>query len=372
MKILHISKYYPPYSGGIEDVCYNLVKSLSEEEQKVICFNDVNSDNISCDGKVEIIRIGSIGELASQPISFSYYHKLKVLLKTYVPDIIHLHLPNPLLCFYVLLLIHDHTKLVLHWHSDIVAQKYIYRLFAPIETRILCRADKILVTSPQYLEDSLPLAPYKEKSIIVPNVISLDKLEMKDADNDKVKKLKEVYWNKKIIFFMGRHVPYKGIEYLIEAEKYIQSDCIIFLAGKGPLTSSLREISKSNRIKFLGRISDDDVKMYMNAADIFAFPSITKNEAFGVVLAEAMYCKAVPVCFTIQGSGVNWVNVNNVTGLEVPNRDAQAFGKAIDLLLTNDKLRAKLSDNAHQRVVDMFTIETVGKQLRDIYKKLVL
>ena len=105
MKILHISKYYPPYSGGIEDVCYNLVKSLSEEEQKVICFNDVNSDNISCDGKVEIIRIGSIGELASQPISFSYYHKLKVLLKTYVPDIIHLHLPNPLLCFYVLLLI---------------------------------------------------------------------------------------------------------------------------------------------------------------------------------------------------------------------------------------------------------------------------
>ena len=48
MKILHISKYYPPYSGGIEDVCYNLVKSLSEEEQKVICFNDVNSDNISC------------------------------------------------------------------------------------------------------------------------------------------------------------------------------------------------------------------------------------------------------------------------------------------------------------------------------------
>ena len=110
----------------------------------------------------------------------------------------------------------------------------------------------------------------------------------------------------------------------------------------------------------------------MKAADIFAFPSITKNEAFGVVLAEAMYCKAVPVCFTIQGSGVNWVNVNNVTGLEVPNRDAQAFGKAIDLLLTNDKLRAKLSDNAHQRVVDMFTIETVGKQLRDIYKKLVL
>lgn len=40
MKILHVSKFYPPYRGGIEDVCYNIVQALQEHTQKVFCFND--------------------------------------------------------------------------------------------------------------------------------------------------------------------------------------------------------------------------------------------------------------------------------------------------------------------------------------------
>lgn len=53
---------------------------------------------------------------------------------------------------------------------------------------------------------------------------------------------------------------------------------------------------------------------------MFAFPSVTKNEAFGVALAEAMYCYTPAVTFTIEGSGVNWVNLNGITGIEVSQR----------------------------------------------------
>lgn len=105
----------------------------------------------------------------------------------------------------------------------------------------------------------------------------------------------------------------------------------------------------------------------MGAADVFAFPSVTKNEAFGVVLAEAMYCRTVPVTFTIKGSGVNWVSINGETGLEVENGNSEAFGKAIDLLLLNDKLRIDLAENAHKRVVDMFTMDTVQMYLQKVY-----
>lgn len=372
MKILHISKYYPPYKGGIEDICYSIVKALFGEEQKVICFNNTNSDDISKFDGVEVIRIASCGELASQPISFSYYFKLKKILKTYNPDIIHLHLPNPLLCLYVLSLIPRNTKLILHWHSDIIAQKLIYHMFLPIERKILAKADKILVTSPQYLDNSQPLLKYRNKCVVIPNVISLDKLELDAESHLKIRNIQNIYKNKKIIFFLGRHVAYKGIEYLIEAEKYIQPECVILIAGRGPLTSSLRQRVKSDRIKFIGSISDEDIKVYMNAATVFAFPSITKNEAFGVVLAEAMYCRAVPVCFTIIGAGVNWVSVNNQTGIEVENRNAKAFGEAISLLLTDENLCRRMAENAHQRVMDMFTMKSVEMDLKHLYKNLLL
>lgn len=373
MKILHISKYYPPYRGGIEDICFSIIQGLkSGNEQKVVCFNDTHSDLTSEVEGIEVMRAGIIYELASQPLSFSLYRILKHCLNTFHPDVVHLHLPNPLACIYLLHLISPNTKLIIHWHSDIVAQRIIYKFFIKIEKLILKRADKILVTSSQYLNYSKPLIPFKSKTIVIPNIVSLSKLNIEEDSKDRINALKFIYGNKKIVFFMGRHVPYKGIEYLIKAEKYITSDCIILIAGSGPLTNLLKRETHSNRVKFIGKIPDDLIKIYMNAADIFAFPSITKNEAFGVVLAEAMYCKAVPVTFTIKGSGVNWVSLNNVTGFEVENKNAKAFGEAIDTLLKDDKKRMYFAKNAHNRVTELFTIQTVSKKLEAVYNSFII
>ncbi|GGJ89048.1 glycosyltransferase [Parabacteroides faecis] len=372
VKILHISKYYPPYRGGIEDVCYNIVNNTSNHfEQNVICFNNNNHNEVTKINGIEIVRVGILKKIANQPISISFYRILKEYIKTYNPDIIHLHLPNPLISLFVLILIPKSVKLLLHWHSDIVAQKNIYRLFSPIEQYLLRRANKILVTSPLYLEDSKPLSKFHKKTVIIPNMISLEKMRLDKESEEKINKLISSYDRKKIVFFLGRHVAYKGIEYLIKSEKYIKSDCIILIAGEGPITPQLKKITNSNRIKFIGRITDEDIKIYMNAASVFAFPSITKNEAFGVVLAEAMYSKAVPVTFTIKGSGVNWVNINNITGIEVENRNEKEFGKAIDLLLKNDKLRSKLANNAYKRVQDNFTMETIKNKIEFIYSTLL-
>lgn len=368
MKILHVSNYYPPHSGGIEDVCFNIVQAFkSEFEQKVVCFNDSNHSILSDVDGVEVMRAGTFGKVARQALSISIYFVLKRCIVTFKPDIIHLHLPNPLICICLLATFPANTKLILHWHSDIVAQKYLYKLFAPIEKLILKRAEKILVTSPLYLQGSIPLFAYKDKVVVIPNMISLDKMNLNGCTGE-IDKLKRKY-GKRIVFFMGRHVPYKGIEYLIEAEKYISSDCVILLAGSGPLTEKLKRKNHSERIKFIGKISDQEIKIYMSAANVFAFPSITKNEAFGVALAEAMYCRAVPVTFTIEGSGVNWVSLKGMTGLEVKNRDAEAFGKAINQLLVDDDLRNSLAENAYKRVLDMFTMEAICDKFKKVYEE---
>lgn len=366
MKILHISKYYSPVVGGIEDVCYNVVSILKEHhDQYVLAFNESSDTVKSIVDGIPVLRSGCLGVFASQPISFRVFWDLKKVLKSYNPDIVTLHLPNPLLYLYLLLLLDKSVKLVLHWHSDIVAQKFLYTFIKPFERSVLRRADTVIVTSPPYLEYSQALAPYKNKCVIVPNIISIDKMTLKDTD--RVAEIKKQYNNRPIVFFMGRHVEYKGICHLIEAERYISSDCVILVAGNGPLTKTLKTQSNGKRIVFLGRINDEDIAPYMHAADILAFPSITKNEAFGVVLAEAMYCKTVPVTFNIPGSGVNWVSINSETGLEVENGNSQAYANAIDYLITNADSRKIMAENAYERVIQYFTSDSIKDMLYSVY-----
>ena len=121
---------------------------------------------------------------------------------------------------------------------------------------------------------------------------------------------------------------------------------------------------------FVGKLSDEELKIHHYAASVFAFPSITKNEAFGVALAEAMYCGTPAVTFTIPGSGVNWVSLNNETGLEVPNGDDKAFAKAIDTLLGDKDLSRRFAENGKKRAKDNFTIPVMVGQMDKYYSEL--
>lgn len=179
-----------------------------------------------------------------------------------------------------------------------------------------------------------------------------------------------MYDNKDIVFFVGRHIQYKGLPHLIEAERMVKSDCAFVIAGKGPLTDELKASCHSNRVHFVDKISDDDLRYYLYAAKVFAFPSITKNEAFGVALAEAMYCHTPAVTFTIPGSGVNWVSINNKTCLEVPNGDDKAYAAAIDRLLQNNILREQLADNGVRRVKGNFLIHNMINACEKAYNEL--
>lgn len=368
MRILHISKYYPPYSGGIEDVAFNIVsicKSFNAD-QMVICNND---DNLLVEEKydgVEVVRVPTQAVVAKQPLSFSYFHELRRCIKKFNPDYIHIHLPNPLVSFLLLLCKVDSAKIIVHWHSDIVEQKLIYPFYRRIENRLLCKAEKILVTSEEYARKSAPLTGFDSKLQILPNIVNEDKLKITDLVIDEINRLSDIY-KKPIILFVGRHVKYKGLEFLLESEKYISTDAVILVTGSGPLTEELKRCTESDRIQFLGRVSDVELTALMHLAKVFAFPSITKNEAFGVALAEALYCNTPAVTFTIDGSGVNWVNKNGISGIEVPNGDVHAFAQAIDQILSNEGLYDKLSQGAGFWCRQNFTRDQIYKIVINTY-----
>ena len=372
MRILHISKYYYPYIGGVENICKYLVEGMPQYETAVVCFNEGNKDVIEDVNGIKVYRVGTWINIARQALSLSYFTILKRAIKEFRPDIIHFHWANPFPAAVLLTMMPKKAKLVIHWHMDIIKQKKIYPLIKPIETALLKRADLIVVTSPQYRDASQPLQSFKNKVKILPNAIDEDNLILRNGDLEKINALKEKYANKPIIFFVGRHIQYKGLPHLLKAEQFVKSDCVFIIAGNGPLTQELKASCHSSRVYFVGRLSDEELKIHHYAASVFAFPSITKNEAFGVALAEAMYCGTPAVTFTIPGSGVNWVSLNGETGIEVPNCDDVDFAQAIDKLLTDKDLSKKYAENGIKRVKENFTIPVMTTTMEKYYKELMV
>lgn len=368
--ILHITKYYYPDLGGIESVSRFLCDNLSDYQHEVICFATDKAMGIKYVGGVSVNRIPVQFSVMSQDIALGYYRHLKGMIRRLEPEIVVLHCPNPYLYPMVTRLVPKSSKLVVLWHSDILAKGLLYKFIRPFEKALLHRADHIIATSQAYVDHSAPLASYRSKIHILQNAVNTSMFDLREGDEEKISKIRRMYGNKKIVLFVGRHIRYKGIDRLIESEQYVKGDCVFLIAGIGPLTTWLQHKAQGrDRIHFLGRLSDEDLRCHLHAADIFAFSSIYKAEAFGVALAEAMYCRAVPVTFTILGSGVNWVSLNGETGIEVPLEDIHAYASAIDQLLTDDALSSRFAENAHRRIALHFTDRILSQTANTLFEQ---
>lgn len=375
-KVLQIVNYMYPHIGGIEQVARDILNALTGKyEQKIICFNhEKGTITDEVDG-VFVTRVNCQCKVASQSIALSYGKELKKIMKSYKPDIVIFHYPNPFVAHYLMKYLKKKTfKFILYWHLDITKQKILGKLFKGQNIKLLKCADKIVATSPNYIEGSPWLLPNKEKCVVIPCCVNEQKMKYDETHISKANEIKEKYKGKTICFAFGRHVPYKGLTYLVKASKLLDDNYVVLIGGKGPLTDSLVEEAKDDKkVEFLGKISDDDLKAYLLACDTFCFPSITKNEAFGIGLAEAMYYGKPAVTFNIPCSGVNYVSINGETGIEVENGNVEAYSEAIKKLSNDNELRLKFEKNAKERVNELFLESRfktlVNKLISEVTKK---
>lgn len=377
-RVLHISKYYYPFTGGIEQVVRDSVNSLKGYcEQKIICFNeDAKADKYqtrrretvydTVDG-VEVIRCGCIAKVASQSISLTYPRELRSLMKDYAPDVVIFHYPNPYVAHFLLKHKSMPFKLYVFWHLDITKQKVLKLFFHNQNKRLIKRAAAIFGSTPVYLNESAYTGFFGDKKTLLPLAIDEDSLQITDQEMEKVRRIRIENEGKTICFAMGRHVPYKGFRYLLEASSLLDDSFVFYIAGTGELTEELKQqASADKKVVFLGRISDSDRRVYLQACDVFCFPSITRNEAFGLALAEAMYFGKPAVTFTIPGSGVNYVSLNAVTGLEVENRNSAKYAEALKTLADNPPLREAYGKAARERVITNFSRECFSRRVREL------
>ena len=372
-KILHISKYYYPFFGGTEQIARDVVLALKGEyEQKVIAFNDGKDDRTDTVDGIEVIKCGCFAKIAAQSLSTSYGKHLHQVMKDFQPDIVVFHYPNP---FVAALLLRElkttKAKLVVYWHLDIIRQKYLRVLFASQNRRLLECAVKVIATSPNYIEGSQWLQSVKEKCVVVPNCINVERMSVTDDIQKRAEEIRTKNSGKTICVAVGRHTEYKGFTYLIQASKLLDGRFLIYITGTGELTEKLHEEANDDKkVVFTGRIDDMELKALILASDIFCFPSITKNEAFGLALAEGMYYGKPAVTFTIPGSGVNYVSINGETGIEVENRNVKKYAEAMKKLADDAELREKYGDAGRKRVEENFLSTQFCENAKRMFSRL--
>ncbi|HKQ99110.1 MAG TPA: glycosyltransferase [Pyrinomonadaceae bacterium] len=362
-RVLHVGKFYPPHRGGMEThleaLCGELKKQLSVEV--IVASDDRRTREEVIDG-VRVTRAGTKFDLAAAPVCPAMARAIR----RSKADLVHLHHPNPAAMLAYLASGHR-GALVITYHSDIIRQRALSKIFWPVLRQALGRADSIIVGSPDYLNTSPVLQKFRGKCRVIPFGISTESFERPNAIE--VAKIRRRY-GPLLVLGVGRLVYYKGFEYAIRAMKDV--DAHLLIVGTGPLQHQLEQEAESckitDRVTFLRDV--EDIHSYYHAADVFVLPSIARSEAFGIVQLEAMAC-GKPVVNTSLDSGVPFVSPDGVSGLTVPPRDAGALARALKLLLDDSELSAGYGRAGRLRVKREFSLEAMTSRTLRLYQEIL-
>ena len=370
LKILQIGKFYP-IRGGVEKVMYDLTLGLSEQQVHcdMLCASteDYPATDIILNDYARLMIVPTAYKLAATMLAPRLISRLRRVAHHY--HIIHIHHPDPMAAL-ALYLSGYKGEVVLHWHSDIIKQKVLLHLYAPLQRWLIRRAARIVGTSPVYVQESPFLKNVQNKIDYIPIGI-----ETMPADQELIKTIKARYGQKKIVFSLGRLVDYKGYTYLIQAAQFLPEDVQIIIGGKGPmkqeLTDLIQTLGVAAKVVLIDFIPDQDLAGYYGASDLFCLSSIMKTEAFAIVQIEAMSFGKPVVSTQIPGSGVSWVNKHGESGLTVPIADAVGLATAINAMLKDNRLYKSLSDGASTRFSNLFTRQSMIEKSIQLYTNIM-
>ena len=335
----------------------------------IVANDSCKSEVVHKDG-YDVHKMASLGLVAGTALCPTMPYRARKLFEGC--DIAHLHFPDPMshLAFYFL---PKRAKLVITWHSDIIRQRRWLFLYQPFLNHIVARADAIIAATPKHFSSSTQLGACRDsgKKRVVPYGIDFLPFEKTAGTVAGAERLRKKYVGKKIIFAVGRHVYYKGFDYLLRAMRAVADDAVLLLGGAGPEAATLKALAEdlglAGRVVFTGRIPEDELPHYFHACDIFCLPSVEQGEAFGLVQAEAMACGKPVVCCELN-NGVTYVNQAGVTGLVVPPRDPQALAAALNDLLADERMRLAYGHAANARVRREFTVDNMSEGTVAVYR----
>ena len=301
----------------------------------------------------------------------SEYFSAKKLIKKCSPNIIHAHwlIPQGIISAY---LKNNKTKSIVSVHgSDLFPLKNSF--FKSIQKKVLKNCDACTVNSEATKNEIIKRFPeYKNKIRVIPMGV-----DTKLFSPENIKSKFKQYTNKKIILFVGRLNEQKGIEYLIKSMQIVNkkiNNAKLLIIGQGDYRNEMQKLASSlnlNNIEFLGSITHKNLSDYYHLADVFVLPSVTSKigtEGQGLVLLEAMAC-GTAVIGTDTG-GIKFIIKNHENGLLIKERNENDLAEDIVKVLTDSKLRQKLSKNGMKFAKDNYSWDIAVKKFDKLYREL--
>lgn len=367
MHILHLYKDYHPVLGGIENHVQVLAEGLATRGHQVT----VLVTNTSSRGEVEhqenltIVKAARLLHMASTPLSL---HMVWHAARLTGVDVVNLHFPYPPADL-AALVVPRRPPLVVTYHSDIVRQQTILRVYRYLLKSTLKRAARIVATSPAYIASSPWLQPHAERCVVSP--LSVDPARFANPDPQAVAALRARH-GEPLLLFVGRLRYYKGLHFLVEALTRMKQPARVLLVGCGPEEQRLREQAHTagvaERVHFAGEVSDEELPALYGAADVFVLPSHLRSEAFGIVQLEAQ-AASLPIVCTELGTGTSYITQDGITGLVVPPADPPALAQALDTLLANPEMARQMGAAGHARAEQEFSHPRMIERMEQIYQE---
>lgn len=368
--VLHVYRtYFPDPQGGMQEairqLCLatqavgvsNTIYTLSPQPYPAEIFRE--------EGRV--VRSRSWAAPASCDLSgIEALSRFRRLSKQ--SDVLHFLFPWPYADL-MQALVGTNTPAVLTYVSDVVRQRWLGKVYAPLMWHTLRRVKVIVANCPAYVRTSpilsdrsirdkvrvIPLGIVEESYPVVGDDNVFARLGLADA---------EPYF-----LFIGVLRYYKGLHTLIQAAQQVKARIVI--AGSGPEGGNLRSLATqlgANNVIFAGQVTDHEKVALLKRCQALVLPSHLRSEAYGMVLVEASIFGRPLISCEI-GTGTSYVNAHEESGLVLPPEDVGALADALNFLLRDASSAEALGQGARARYEKLFSGPALGRAYAELFQE---
>ncbi|MCU0679921.1 MAG: glycosyltransferase family 4 protein [Planctomycetes bacterium] len=381
MKIAQVVCVFPPYHGGIGNSAKNIAEILSSEHEVTTFTIDYRDDSQTKKIKnqkstesteninYQTVKLKAWPGLGKAGFLWSLFFHLNQF------DVVYFHYPffGSDIVIWLWKLFSPQKRLYIHYHMQVQFSFFWQKIFALpsylIRYSLFKKADKIIVASLDYITNSELKKFFNKqatKFIEIPFSVNLKKFFPQTNDNEPAQ-----------ILFVGgldKAHYFKGVNVLLSALSQITLNFKATIIGQGELKNEYQiqaqKLGLNEKILFLDSVDDLSLPQYYRRSDIFVFPSLNQNEAFGLVLLEAL-ASGVPVIAS-NLPGVRTVFQEGKQGLLIKPGSISDLKDKLNYLLTNQEKRKNMAKAARLLIEERYDSQKIKEKYLNLFKTIKL
>ncbi len=367
MRVLQFYRtYLPETHGGVEEAIRQICLATRDlgVEHRVVTMAPIREVEILERPEATVIRVPIQAEPASCSMGLEAFRVYREHAEW--ADLIQIHYPWPFADL-VHLLSGCRKPVLVTYHSDIIRQRVLERLYAPLRWFFFRHVARFVATSPDYAGSSQLLQRVRQPVEVIP--LGLCPESYPPASPEALAQVERDFGSG-FFLFIGVLRYYKGLQYLVEAAA--ETGLPVVIAGRGPEEKRLREQAGlgADNVIFAGFVSDGLKQGLMAKARAIVFPSCERSEAFGVTLLEGQL-HSLPLITCDIGTGTSYVNRHGETGLVVPPCDPHALAQAMRYLEQAPEQARDMGRAGRERLDTVFAGSQVGAHYLALYQQLL-